>query len=234
MKLLIWSPPAADLELLRALYGGDTHSALTYAMVALTAIGGGWTLLALVPLFFRPRWRRFALTLTVVAVALSATVDLSKYATGRTRPWIALGLHSIIHLPTDGSMPSGHAAGSFLVATYLSVLLLARAPANPGPLRVASRSSALACAAGLVVLASGISLSRVYLGAHWPTDIVAGGLLGTSAGALAALVYLRCKGYRILARRFLVKGGEIDHKHSVRQGTISTSTALLCSQCGVS
>jgi undecaprenyl-diphosphatase len=170
-----------DEALLLAFYGGDARSPLTYAMIALTAIGSGWALLALVPLLVHRRARRLAVALALSIAAQLAAVDALKAIVGRTRPWVALGLHAIIELPRGGSFPSGHASGSFTVAAFACILLVARRP----------RASALAWSAGLFAVATAISASRVYLGAHWPTDVAAGAALGVAAGALGARLHLR-------------------------------------------
>jgi undecaprenyl-diphosphatase len=172
-----------DQEVLRAVFGGDTRSFLTYAMIVLTAIGSGWTSLLLVPLFLVRRARRFAVVLAGVIVVQAVSVDLVKLLVGRLRPWVVLGLHSIIELPKGPSFPSGHASGSFCVATYLVVLLFARARQK--------RASAAAASAGLYALAAGISFSRVYLGAHWPTDVLAGAAFGAACGGIGAWLFLR-------------------------------------------
>lgn len=67
------------------------------------------------------------------------------------------------------SFPSGHAANSAVV--YLSLAVLA-SRAAPGR---APRAYLAGCAALLVVA---IGLSRIYLGVHWPTDVLAGWSLG--------------------------------------------------------
>ncbi len=117
-------------------------------------------------------WRRHA-RLAVAATPLLALVStgtvvaVTKQVVGRTRP--PLGLRLI----ADGepSFPSGHSADSaavFIAAGILVAAIVLRRPA----LR------ALAVVGG-VVLSGGIGLSRLVLGAHWPTDVLAGWALGT-------------------------------------------------------
>jgi undecaprenyl-diphosphatase len=98
---------------------------------------------------------------------LAATV-LLKHAFSRARPelWPREVLASY-------ALPSGHALTSIAVFGMLGVLLGRRRPG--------ARATA---AVAVTLLAAGIGLSRIYLGVHWPSDVVAGWLLG---GALLAI-----------------------------------------------
>lgn len=90
-----------------------------------------------------------------------------KRLAGRPRP--AVGLESFsprIECPDEFSFPSGHTAVAFAVAAALL--------GEPAPLALAT-----------VILASGIGLSRMALGAHYPLDVAAGALLGGACGSLA-------------------------------------------------
>ena len=81
----------------------------------------------------------------------------------------------------SGSFPSGHSTLS--AATYLTLAMLVAS------LETRRRTKALAysLAAALVVA---VGFSRVYLGVHWPSDVLAGWCLG-SIWALAAWIALR-------------------------------------------
>ena len=67
-------------------------------------------------------------------------------------------------------MPSGHASTSFAGAVVLAALVGRAAP-------------------GLFTLAVVIALSRVYVGVHYPLDIVAGAALGTAVGLVAVWLF---------------------------------------------
>lgn len=104
---------------------------------------------------------------TVGATALSQTL---KRSLGRARPDVAIvGFEPLAANPDRFSFPSGHTAAAFAVA-----VAFAGEPAGLGPLAL--------------LLATGIGLSRVYLGAHYPLDVAAGGILGVVAGIAARLV----------------------------------------------
>ncbi|MBT2338302.1 MULTISPECIES: bifunctional DedA family/phosphatase PAP2 family protein [Pseudomonas] len=79
---------------------------------------------------------------------------------------------------TSYSMPSGHASGSF--ALFLTLAILA---GRGQPPRLRLTWLLLGCLPALA-----ISLSRVYLGAHWPSDVIAGAML--AACVCAALLWL--------------------------------------------
>ena len=167
---------------LSSFYGGGDGRWSTL-MIALTILGSGWTALLLVPLLWHARTRAAAVALTVAIVGQATLVWWLKAAFGRVRPWIAFGWPAPIGTPHDPSFPSGHAAGSFCVAAFLAVVLPVVWPG--------SRRVALVLAGAAVGLASLVAASRVYLGAHFPSDVAMGALLGSGAGAAAAVAYLR-------------------------------------------
>jgi undecaprenyl-diphosphatase len=115
---------------------------------------------------------RRPLVLTTVLVCYLA--DILAYAiklgVDRPRP----GLEPLVRLPTDPSFPSGHAATSFAGATMLSAF--------------APRYRLV-----FFVLAAGIAFSRVYVGVHWPIDVLAGAALGAALG-YGMLTFLRWRG----------------------------------------
>lgn len=172
-----------DLRALAAVYGG-AHGAWGPAMLVITVIGGGWAALALLPLVAWTRTRRFGLALALAIAAQATWVWALKLAVGRVRPWIALGFPPPFGAPHDGSFPSGHASGSFCVAAFLAVAL----PAVPVGWPAAPWRRLLAGAT--IALASLVAVSRVYLGAHFPSDVLAGGLFGACIGAAAGSLYL--------------------------------------------
>lgn len=169
-----------DHRALFALYGGQ-HGAWGLTMVAFTVLGSGWSALALVPMICYERTRRLAAALAIAITIQAVLVWSLKAAIGRVRPWIALGLAQPIGAPHDPSFPSGHAAGSFCVAAFLALALPS----------VFQRALPRPVLAGLWVVASMVALSRVYLGAHFPSDVAGGALLGALIGAAAARLYRR-------------------------------------------
>jgi membrane-associated phospholipid phosphatase len=108
----------------------------------------------------RPEWRRARRTV----MGVYATNTAIKFLVRRRRPALA-GLPPLTGTTTALSFPSAHAATSFAGALAYSRRGL---PARP-----------------LYALAGAMALSRLYLGVHYPSDILAGALLGTGIAAVA-------------------------------------------------
>ncbi|HVT43889.1 MAG TPA: phosphatase PAP2 family protein [Thermoanaerobaculia bacterium] len=113
----------------------------------------------------------------VVTTALGGILSrMLKAIFARERPDLA---HAIRH--AEGfAFPSGHAMGSTVVFGALLYLALRKLHAWP------ARSAAIALAITFVIA---VSLSRVYLGVHWISDITAGVLAGTVWVVAAAAAY---------------------------------------------
>lgn len=116
--------------------------------------------------------RGLALLVALAVLAAALLQQLLKAAVDRPRPaW---------RHPVDtahyASMPSGHAMTAAVVCGLLGWLVWSRST------RPALRAAAV-CAAGVSVV--GVSCTRIYLGVHWLTDVVAGTLLGLAVAAFA-------------------------------------------------
>ena len=109
----------------------------------------------------RRRWRR-ATGAVLGAQLLNTAVKL---AVRRRRPELP-DLPPLVGTPTQLSFPSAHATSSYAAVQVYGPLVGAGRPA-------------------LHALAAGLAFSRLYLGVHYPSDVVAGAALGTAFGALA-------------------------------------------------
>lgn len=116
---------------------------------------------------------------TVRTVGLAVLTALTTFAadavsfgvkdlTHRTRPFVAHPQIHPLYVVHSSSFPAGHAATAFGGATLLAY--------------VAPRTAPL-----FMLLAVAIGFSRVYVGVHYPTDVLAGAFLGVCVGALGAL-----------------------------------------------
>jgi undecaprenyl-diphosphatase len=172
-----------DARVFRALYDSLSGPWL-WPMAALSAVGGGWGSVTLLPMLAWKRTRPTAQSLAIVLATTTTLVFVLKRVFMRVRPCSCLaGVKSLVFdAPTDPSFPSGHAAGSFAFAVFLALVLVRRSP-EPARLRWAG-------AAALVVFAAGVGLSRIALGVHFPGDVLSGALLGTLIGTVGARLHL--------------------------------------------
>jgi undecaprenyl-diphosphatase len=126
--------------------------------VALSHIGSYgivWLTLAVLTVWLTRR--PIVLPLVVIAYVGSSVVsDLIKLAVDRPRPVD----HPLVREPTSSSFPSGHATTSFACAATLAPFV----PRHAVPV--------------LYVLAAAIAYSRVYVGVHYPLDVLGGAALG--------------------------------------------------------
>jgi len=159
---------SADMNAVRDVAAQRT-AALTEVMRAVTWAGSAFLLVPLAVIaclvLLRVGLRREALAVALSLGGAMLISDLVKLLVSRPRP-------PVEHLQTvsGSSFPSGHATQSS--AFWFSLVLALRAAGAPP--RVTRVAAALALLIVLVVAAS-----RVYLGVHDPSDVVAGLLLGT-------------------------------------------------------
>jgi len=188
-----------DQQLLFLINHTWTHPALDRVMAVASSFDFWWPFLLVLgvvaAIFGGFRWRAFLLAVGLaVGITDALVVDTLKSVVGRARPNDALeGVRSLdlanvsprflavaqplrqkysvarISSPGGNSFPSGHAANNFAVAA-VSVVFFRRW--------------------GWLVLLPAVlvSYSRVYVGSHWPLDVVASALIGSGIGVLTATV----------------------------------------------
>ncbi|GBF35448.1 phosphoesterase [Desulfocucumis palustris] len=117
--------------------------------------------------------RGFILTSLALLGSFILADELLKHYFARTRPFqVMAGVNLLIQAPTDYSFPSGHAATAFAAATAIAMQAGRTAPA-------------------VLLLAALISFSRVYVGVHYPFDVLAGAVIGIATGWIAVKVASR-------------------------------------------
>lgn len=144
---------------------------LTPFFTAVTRLGNAgliWIVISLL-LLFSGKTRKIGV-MSVLALFMSLCINnfILKNLVARSRPFDAIGaLIPLIDRPTDFSFPSGHSGSSFAAAcVYVRKL--------PKPVGVP-----------LLVLAVVIALSRLYIGVHYPSDVIVGMIIGVLISYLA-------------------------------------------------
>lgn len=155
--------------------------ALTALMRLLTFLGGTLAVTTMTIALMATLWLRghrpMAWYVGVVGVVGAFLTALFKEYFYRARPPAESAL---IALPSTFSFPSGHTVGSMCLAWAVGYVMVR----STRPVRLK-----VAVILGATAYALGVAVSRVYLGVHWPSDVVAGWLLGGAWVALATGVY---------------------------------------------
>jgi undecaprenyl-diphosphatase len=125
----------------------------------------------------RLRWA-VAFSLIVLLLADQISASLLKPWIGRLRPCQVLeGVHLLVGCGGGKSMPSSHAANALAQATFFALLY-------------PRYRSYLFCFAAVV------AISRVFVGVHYPGDVLAGALVGAVIGLAVALTYKEFMGWK--------------------------------------
>lgn len=154
---------------------------LTAFMRGVTAFGGVTGVSLFTTVLVLGLWWKGRSDSAVISAALvtggTGLNSLAKMVVARPRPDQAAAL---IELPGSSGFPSGHTMGSLCLA-FAVWWTVGRC--------VESRRARLALRTLCVAYAASVAISRVYLGVHWPTDVVGAWLLGGSwIGAVMLMV----------------------------------------------
>lgn len=137
---------------------------LTPIVTFITRLGNGgfiWIVLTLL-LLIPKKTRRTALSMAMALImSLLITNLLLKNSVARVRPYEVIeGLQILVEPPADWSFPSGHTSAS-LAAALVMLQMLPKKYGIPA-----------------IILGVLISLSRLYVGVHYPTDVLGGAIIG--------------------------------------------------------
>lgn len=140
-----------------------------------TRLGNGgllWIILSMAMLLY-PKTRRAGFyALVALAFGLLCTNIVLKHMVGRIRPWLVVeGLIHLVEISDPNSFPSGHTCAAFAAGCTWA--------------RFAQKGWIKVLATGQAVL---MGLSRLYVGVHFPTDVLIGAVVGILCAWLALLV----------------------------------------------
>ena len=171
MNTFLQSVQNLDGEILLQIQQHLRTDMLTPLMKFVTFLGnGGWFwILCAVVLLAIPKTRKtgYAAVLSLI-FGVIVTNLLLKNIVARPRPFAEIeALIPLIAKPTDFSFPSGHTTASFAVALVMLRML---------PKKIGIPA---------VVLAALVAFSRLYLGVHYPTDVLAGFVVALVGSSLA-------------------------------------------------
>jgi len=124
-------------------------------------------------IFFAIKYRRLTVEIVLGTLTLWLVVEIFKTLTDRARPFVDHEKARVIGWRERGrSFPSGHTAQMFFLAMLISHWF------HPG----------IGGIAGLYAAAVLVGFTRVYVGAHYPRDVIGGAVLGSVWGILVTLV----------------------------------------------
>ena len=148
---------------------------LTPVMKLITHLGDKglfWIIIAIVMLFFK-KTRPLGI-MAGIALVFSVLINnvLIKPNVGRIRPYeVVDGLRLLIEKQDDPSFPSGHSGASFAAA----VVFLVKGPKKIG--------------IPAIIMAALIAFSRLYVGVHYPTDVICGIITGTFCAIISFMIW---------------------------------------------
>lgn len=148
---------------------------LTPIFIFITKLGDAgaiWIILSVVLLFFKKTRKAGFLSLLALLGAYLIDNVLLKNIIARTRPYeVVDGLKILIEKQVDFSFPSGHTGSSFASA----IILYKELPKKYG--------------VPLVIFAILMGLSRLYVGVHYPSDVICGAIIGILIAIIIRKLY---------------------------------------------
>lgn len=146
---------------------------LDWIMLIITQLGGGAFAAGIAIVFFLRGNHPMAYEVIVGSLTLWIAVELMKALICRARPYIKLKNARIVGTRAGGhSFPSGHTSQSFFLATLLSHYF---------------QFNFLGWLS-LYIIALLVGITRIYIGMHYPRDVLGGAVFGTFWGLLGVII----------------------------------------------
>lgn len=185
-------------------YASDSRDLLALEITALGSGASVWMVVMVGSLFLWLTRHRYSAALLWVAAAGSTIVSSTlKYSFDRARP-------QLFEWRTDyaglSSFPSGHSTTAMVVYATLAYLVIRLEP---------TRRMRRITLTGAVLIILAIGVTRMYLGVHYPSDVIAGYLVGAVWATVCVLGIEVVKYFR--TRKPSVAEDEEDIEHGVRQ-----------------
>ena len=172
---LVWSAgQRLDLWIFQLFNFKGYHPAwLDRSMWVVTQLGNMLTAFFLAGLFFILNYRSLTVVIILGTLTLWLVVEIIKVLTDRARPFLTLEGTRVIGWRERGrSFPSGHTAQTFFLMTLF----------------IQKFQIGLLGSIALYAIAGLVGFTRMYVGAHYPRDVIGGAVLGAVWGLLAALL----------------------------------------------
>jgi len=142
-------------------------------MLGFSQVGNGFTSLAIAGILFLTSERFLAYELILGTLTLWLVVEMVKFLIRRPRPFLRLTQARIVgYRPIGRSFPSGHTSEAFFMATLMAQHF----------------HSSVWVVILLYAAAFLVGITRLYVGAHYPRDVLAGAILGNAWGLLGVIV----------------------------------------------
>lgn len=156
---------AMESDILLWIQNNIRNDVLTPIFKFITTLGNAGVIWIVVSVgLLIPKKTRSVGVLALISLAFSALIDnvILKNVVARTRPYEVIeGLTSLVGVQKDYSFPSGHTGSAFAAAVVMFLGL----PKKYG--------------IPILVFACLMGLSRLYVGVHYPSDVLGGALIGT-------------------------------------------------------
>lgn len=147
-------------------------------MKFITSLGNAgilWIALCILMIIFKKTRQTGIVSACSLAAAFTINNLIIKNVVARTRPYEAIeALNRIVSAQSDYSFPSGHTTASFAVA----VVMFMELPKKYG--------------VPALIMAFLIAFSRLYVGVHYPSDVIVGMITATIYAIIAVTIYRKC------------------------------------------